>query len=88
SNLQNSIDAGQDNSVNTNISEKEFIEGEIAEKLPPKQTELDKRSKLQELLDNNYIKSDDKNYTFEATLKEGQISVNGTPVSLTPLMLQ
>lgn len=79
-----------DNNQMSNSKElnQDFIEGEMAEKLPVKQPKLDKRTKLLQLLDKNYITSDDKNFIFKATLKAGQVTVNGNPLALTPMMLQ
>ena len=88
SDKQNSLQIDKDKQSNSLDLEQDFIDNEMAEKLPKKEPELDNRSKLQELIDNDYITSDDKNFIFKATLKSGQVTVNGKPMALTPMLFQ
>ncbi|MCH6574283.1 MAG: DUF945 family protein [Bacteroidetes bacterium] len=88
SDQQNSLQIDKDKQSNSLDLEQDFIDNEMAEKLPKKEPELSNRSKLQELIDNDYITSDDKNFIFKATLKSGQVTVNGKPMALMPMLLQ
>ena len=88
SDQQNSLQIDKGEQSNSIDLEQDFIDNEMAERLPKKEPKLNNRSKLQELIDNDYIISDDKNFIFKATLKSGQVTVNGKPMALTPMLLQ
>jgi uncharacterized protein YdgA (DUF945 family) len=85
---ENNLQTDKNKQSSSKDLEQDFIDNEMAEKLPKKEPNADPRSKLQELINNNYITSDDKNFIFKATLKSGQITVNGKPMALAPLLLQ
>ena len=82
------LHADKNKQSNSMELDQDFIDSKMAEKLPIKEPEAHPRSSLQELMDNNYITSDDKNFIFKATLKSGQVTVNGNPIALTPMLLQ
>lgn len=80
-------DSTGDNNTATSQDGEKFIDNEMAEKMPQKNT-AGKPSTLQTLIDNNYITPDGDNYKFNVTLKAGQVTINGKPIALTPMLLQ
>ena len=82
----NTDSTGDNNTVTGQDSEK-FIENDMAEKMT-QQNPDGQPSTIQTLIDNNYITLDGDNYKFNATLKAGQVTINGKPIALTPMLLQ
>jgi len=80
-------DSTGDNNTATGQDDEKFIENDMAEKMPQRNPAV-QPSTLQTLIDSNYITLDGNNYKFNATLKAGQVNINGKPIALTPMLLQ
>ena len=61
-----------------------FLEGEMKDSIESS----DNSSGIKSFIDNGYLIPDGKNYSFKASLKQGQVTINGKPVPLAQMMLQ
>ncbi len=61
-----------------------YLEGEMKDNIE----NPDNSSGIKSFIDNGYLIPDGKNYSFKASLKQGQVTINGKPVPLAQMMLQ